>query len=126
MDKSKIGTIGWMDLTVEDAEGVSEFYKEVTGWDKQPLSMGEYDDYVMKSKGNGDGVAGICHARGKNNYLPAQWLLYTIVENIDACLEKCTAMGGKVIGEKRSMGEEAVYCLIQDPAGAYIMLYENL
>ena len=61
--------------------------------------------------------------KGVNKDVPAQWLRYITVENLDESLETCKKFGGKVLGEKRKMGEE-YYCLIQDPAGAFVMLYE--
>ena len=51
----------WHDLTIDDAETVSEFYKEVVGWEKEGLSMGSYNDYVMKGPRDEDAV-GVCHA----------------------------------------------------------------
>src|SRR6478735_7986820 len=120
--ETKIGRISWHDLTVNDAETVSEFYKAVVGWEKQPLSMGDYDDYVMTAPGTDD-ATGICHARGKNKDIPPQWLIYIQVENLDASLEECKRLGGKVMGDKRNMGEYGIYCLIQDPAGAHAMLF---
>ena len=120
MEKSKFGRILWHDITVEDAGSVSEFYKAVVGWEKEGLSMGDYEDYVMKDA-SGEGVTGICHAKGANNYLPPQWLMYVAVPNMDESLEKCQQLGGKLIGEKRKMGND-YYCLVQDPAGAHIML----
>lgn len=122
MENPAIGKIMWMDLTVENADAVSDFYKAVVGWKKEPLVMGDYADYVMKA--GEEGVSGVCHARGGNAYLPPQWLLYVTVENLDESLEKCKNLGGQVIGEKRKMGEQGHYCLIQDPAGAYMMLCE--
>lgn len=122
MEKPIIGKLAWMDLTVENAETISDFYKEVVGWDKQPLSMGDYDDYVMSVPGTQEGASGVCHARGVNASLPPQWLVYINVENLDVSLKNCQKLGGKVIGEKRKMGDQGHYCLIQDPAGAYMML----
>jgi len=119
----KSGRILWHDLTVEDAEGISSFYQELTGWEKEGLSMGEYEDFIMKSPEDNEVIAGICHAKGANIDLPAQWLMYIVVESLDKSLEICKKMGGKVLGEKRKMGE-GFYCLIQDPAGAYVMLSE--
>ncbi|MFN7116559.1 MAG: VOC family protein [Saprospiraceae bacterium] len=122
METPKIGKVMWCDLTVEDAETVSDFYSQVVGWEKSPVSMGDYNDYAMIVPDTQDGVSGVCHARGPNAYLPPQWLLYVMVTNLDESLEKCKSLGGKVIGEKRRMGEQGHYCLIQDPAGAYMML----
>ena len=39
------GDVGWMDLTVEKAEDVRDFYAEVIGWTAQGLDMGGYDDW---------------------------------------------------------------------------------
>lgn len=122
MSKPKLGRVLWADLTVENANEISNFYAAVAGWEKQGLSMGDYEDYVMKEPEAGEGVAGVCHARGANAYIPPQWLIYVAVEDLDKSLEACTRMGGKIIGEKRKMGPEGTYCLIQDPAGAYMML----
>ncbi|MBW8683212.1 VOC family protein [Chitinophaga rhizophila] len=127
MEKKQPGAILWHDLTVPDAAAVSEFYKQVVGWEKIELSMGDYDDYLMKHADNGPqgAEAGICHARGGNAYLPPQWLVYVVVDNLEHSLAQCTALGGKVLGEQRKMGKDAIYCLIQDPAGAYMMLYQQ-
>lgn len=120
MEKPTFGKVMWTDLTVENAEAVSDFYKEVVGWEKEALDMGGYADYVMKAAE--EGVSGVCHARGVNAYIPPQWLIYVMVEDLDASLEKCKNLGGKIIGDKRKMGDQGHYCLIQDPAGAYMML----
>ena len=119
--KPKAGTVVWRDLTVKDAENVSSFYQEVIGWEKKPISMGDYDDYAMKAPGTEEAV-GICHAKGANAYIPPQWLMYITVDDLDQSLEKCVELGGKVIGEKRKWGDNT-YCLIQDPAGAHVMLW---
>ena len=121
MEKPKVGKILWHDLTVADAEGVSEFYKAVIGWDKEALSMGDYNDYCMKDETN-ETVSGVCHARGSNAYIPPQWIMYVQVADLDKSLEACVRLGGKQIGDKRKMGKEGLYCLVQDPAGAYVML----
>lgn len=117
----KAGMIKWHDLTVDNADEVSNFYEEVAGWSKEPLSMGDYNDYVMKDGETNEVISGVCHAKGGNKDLPSCWLMYITVENLDQSLEKCKSLGGKLLGEKRKIGEE-YYCLIQDPAGAYVML----
>lgn len=53
----------WHDLTVDNAEEVSDFYKQVVGWEKEGLSMGDYEDYIIKNPADNEVVAGICHAK---------------------------------------------------------------
>ena len=117
------GTIVWRDLTVENAEAVRDFYKLVVGWDSKPEDMGGYEDYHMIAPSTGDSVAGICHARDTNADLPAQWLVYVIVEDVDACAMKCREAGGEVVAGPRDM-DEGRFCVIRDPAGAVLALYD--
>lgn len=111
------GTIAWTDLTVPNADEVRDFYAAVTGWTPQPLSMGDYNDYVMTAPG-GAGVAGVCHARGSNAGLPTQWLIYITVDDVDESIRQCQERGGKLISGPRDMGSYGRFCVIQDPAGA--------
>ncbi|MGH9367705.1 MAG: VOC family protein, partial [Thermoanaerobaculia bacterium] len=74
--RQPIGSIGWVDLTVENADAVRDFYRDVTGWTISPVDMGGYSDYCMNEPASGKSVAGVCHARGVNADLPAQWLIY--------------------------------------------------
>ena len=125
MSNNKTGRVVWMDITIPDATAVSEFYSKVVGWSVIGLDMGGYEDYCMNDPESGETLAGICHAKGSNASLPPQWLPYVGVENLDNSLAAVTANGGKVLGEKRSDGKGGHYCLIQDPAGAYLMIWEN-
>lgn len=119
----KTGKILWLDLTVEDAENVKNFYEQVAGWTASGLSMGDYEDYVMMS--NDEPVAGICHNIGANQGLPSQWLNYITVESLDASIEKCIALGGRVIDGPRYVQGASSFVVIQDPGGAYVALMEQ-
>ncbi|SHG22016.1 VOC family protein [Pedobacter caeni] len=121
---SKTGKILWQDLTVEHAEKVKDFYTEVVGWTFSAVSQGSYDDYNIISTSDNEVVAGICHKRGALSDFPSQWLNYVIVEDVDACVEKCNASGGKVVLGPALMGKQK-YIVIQDPAGAYLALMEE-
>lgn len=114
----------WMDLTVENAPAVRDFYAAVVGWVPQPLSMGDYDDYVMLNA-EGAGVAGICHARGGNTDIPAQWMVYLTVPDLDASLQQVTERGGTAVTPVKGEAESGRYCVIRDPAGAVFMLYQH-
>jgi len=122
-EQPRIGTVGWFDLTVSDAENVKDFYAAVTGWKPSPVDMGGYNDFNMTLPDNGDPVAGICHALGGNANLPATWLIYITVEDVDASAEICRQLGGQVVAAPRDTGDTGRYCLIQDPAGAIAALF---
>lgn len=118
----KPGAIAWRDLTVEDPARVRDFYAAVVGWTPEPVSMGDYEDWNMVGP-DGAPVAGVCHARGANAELPPVWLLYVVVEDLDASLEQVRARGGEVVTAVRAMGEHR-WVVVRDPAGAAVALYQ--
>jgi predicted enzyme related to lactoylglutathione lyase len=121
MSIPKPGSITWRDLTVENAEQVSNFYSKVVGWSSSEVSMGDYSDFNMTGA-DAEPLAGICHARGANAKMPAQWLMYISVADLDESLRQCKALGGKVICQPRSMGSYGTMSVIADPAGAVVAL----
>ena len=119
-----VGSVSWTDLTVPNAEQVRSFYEAVAGWVSEPVDMGGYCDFSMNRPADGQTVAGICHARGENAGLPAQWLVYITVEDLTASLQQCEALGGKVLAGPRDMGGQGRMAVIRDPAGAVAALFQ--
>jgi predicted enzyme related to lactoylglutathione lyase len=117
-----VGSITWRDLTVPDAGAVRDFYQAVVGWEFQETPMGDYSDYCMVAPGTGEVVAGVCHARGENIGVPAQWLMYITVADADASAQRCVELGGEILHGPRQIGD-ARFCVIRDPAGAVCALY---
>lgn len=125
-DRQPVGSILWFDLTVPNAAAVRDFYAAVVGWKPEPLSMGDYDDYMMLSPEGGErGSSGVCHARGENAELPPQWMAYVAVANLDESVRQCQAHGGKVLAGPKGDAEHGRYCVIQDPAGAVMAIMEQ-
>ncbi len=48
-EKPEVGSISWFDLTVQNTEEVRDFYSKVVGWEPEPVSLGEYDDFNMNA-----------------------------------------------------------------------------
>ncbi|MFP3940821.1 MAG: VOC family protein [Acidobacteriota bacterium] len=122
-DIPAVGTVAWADLTVDDADGLREFYAAVTGWRPEPVNMGGYVDFNMCRPGDGAPAAGVCHARGVNANLPPQWLIYVVVADLDASLAVVRKHGGEVLAEP-SVPEGERYAVVRDPAGAALALYQ--
>ena len=116
-----IGSIGWIDMTADDAPAIRDFYRDVVGWNSVDVDMGEYSDFMM-TQSAGEPAAGICHARSVNADLPPAWLIYIVVADLDHSMERCVAGGGEVLVQAKPMGD-ARYCVIRDPAGAVCALF---
>ncbi|MEZ6195786.1 MAG: VOC family protein [Planctomycetota bacterium] len=119
----EFGTIGWHDLTVDDASGLRDFYARVVGWEFSGLDMGGYEDYVMTAPATGDGVAGVCHARGSNAGVPPQWISYVVVQDLEGAVARAVEMGGACVNGPRGAGGGRM-AIIRDPAGAVLGLYQ--
>ena len=116
------GTVGWVDLTVDDADQLRDFYSEVVGWSPDPVSMGDYDDYAMSDPG-GTARAGICHRRGVNEQLPAVWMVYFTVSDLDHSLAAAQQRGAEILAPPDPGSGR--FAVIKDPAGAVCALYET-
>ena len=124
MSKSKAGAVSWMDLTVSNADEVRDFYQAVAGWAAKGCDMGGYEDYSMM-RDDGECVGGICHARGTNADLPAQWLMYITVDDLEAAMTACLEKGGEVLRKPPEDATGARTAVIRDPGGAVAALYQE-
>lgn len=118
-----IGRIGWIDMTVDNAAEMRDFYSAVVGLVPEAVSMGDYDDYSMTMPGSGEAAAGICHARGGNADIPACWLIYFTVDDVDASAAACVEQGGELVIDPRGLAGGR-FCVIRDPNGAVAALYQ--
>ena len=120
-----VGSIAWLDLTVADASGALDFYRQVVGWSVQDVDMEDggdtHADYHMLGD-DGSPAAGVRRARGANLGLPAIWIIYLPVGDLAESLHRVQEEGGTII--KATQGGDGAYAsaVIQDPVGAYLAL----
>lgn len=118
------GRIAWLDLTVENADILREFYGSVVGWSVQSVAMSDgddrYADYSMLTE-EGIAAAGVCHARGGNQGLPPVWLLYLPVGDLVESLKRVREEGGTVLKESATDSGHG-YAVIRDPLGVSLAL----
>lgn len=121
-----LGTIGWTDITVEDAAPLRDFYAAVVGLETHETDMGGYSDFTLMVPGSGTPVAGVCHARGQNAGLPPVWLVYFTVADIEAAVAAAKARGATVItGPNVDSEGSGGYAVLRDPQGAAFALYQG-
>ena len=119
----EVGSIGWRDLTVDDAERVRDFYAAVAGWEPEGVSMGDYSDFNMKAA-SGKAIAGVCHKRGENSDLPSQWLMYVTVADLEKSISEVERLGGEIVAGPRGLAGGR-FAVVKDPAGAVIALWRQ-
>ena len=119
----EVGKVGWIDMSVDNATEVSDFYRAVVGWDVEDADMGDYSDFTMKMPATGEPVSGVCHARGSNADLPSGWLIYIIVADVEASAKACTENGGSVVVEPHGLSGGR-FCVVKDPGGSVAALYQ--
>jgi hypothetical protein len=74
--------------------------------------MGDYQDFNMRPSKGGEPATGICHARGPNATMPAQWLIYVAVESVERSVAECLRPGGE--GPRRSTTDRR-QAVLRDP-----------
>jgi len=126
MAADEMGTISWVDITVEDAAPLRDFYAAVVGLESQDTDMGGYADFTLTVPGSGHPVAGVCHARGQNTGLPPVWLVYFNVPDIEAAVAAAKERGAAVItGPNTDSEGSGGYAVLRDPQGAAFALYQS-
>jgi len=69
-------------------------------------------------------VTGICHAKGENKDMPAAWLPYFLVKDIDESAVKIVENGGSLVTKIKNVGADR-YVVFKDPAGAMAAIYQK-
>jgi len=136
MYSNQLGDMAWMDLSVPNAEQVKHFYQQVLGWQSETVNMSsgdeKYVDFAMSSQDNeasaetssNSFVTGICHAKGANEDMPAAWLPYFLVADIELAVAVVQTEGGELVTKIKTMGADK-YVVVKDPSGAQCALYQK-
>jgi predicted enzyme related to lactoylglutathione lyase len=90
------GAPGWFELHTSDHDGAVAFYREVFGWETQPMEDPQMR-YTMKM-GPAGPEAGIMDASATLiEGMASYWSVYFGVDDADAALAKVTELGGAVV-----------------------------
>lgn len=107
----------WLDHRSDDPSAVNKFYLRLFGWtqaEKMPPGMSAFGE-----KGDKPWAAAVA-----SETLPAGWLPYVRVEDLNAATEKALKLGAKVI-KKQTKGPVGTFVVVQDPGGGTIALWHQ-
>lgn len=117
------GKMVWFDLITTDTAKAKKFYCDLVGWKTQSWKADEYD---MWDSGDGQigGVTSIDTAATKAG-VPAHWMAYVAVEDVDAGTKQAQSLGAKVILPGTDIPDVGRFSIILDPTGANIALFKS-
>ena len=120
----KPGHFGWAELNTTDYEAAWRFYAELIGWKPtRAMDMGPgVGTYFMFGLGSEESTGGMSNAATMMQ-VPAHWVHYIHVVDLDATLARVTEKGGRVLNGPMEVpgGDRIAQCM--DPQGALFAVY---
>jgi predicted enzyme related to lactoylglutathione lyase len=104
----------WNELQTRDGAAAKAFYGAVFGWEGNADANG-YVTYAV----NGRIQAGMIQMdENFPDNIPANWMPYIMVDDVQATADQAAALGGTVVMPPHAAGEMGTFTVIRDPQGA--------
>ncbi|HEY2769089.1 MAG TPA: VOC family protein [Solirubrobacteraceae bacterium] len=119
------GAFCWADLNTTDPDAAKEFYSALFGWEVNDMPAGEDEVYSMMMV-DGKSAAAIAAQpeQQRDAGVPPMWNSYIAVESADRAVERARELGATVHAPAFDMLEAGRMGVIQDPQGAYFLVWE--
>src|SRR5215471_14541837 len=101
-----------------DVPAAQRFYSSMFGWEFQELPGYTFPYHAIQSEG--ENIGGMA-ADGQS---APHWLAYIGVSDIAAAAGKARVLGARIEVEPRAIGEVGKLCVLVDPAGARVALWQ--
>ncbi len=119
------GAMCWNELMTPDTEKAATFYSGLFGWEPATMDMGDVGEYTLFNRGGGQGAAGMMVIKPEMGPIPANWLVYFAVADIDGSHDKALSLGGKAVVPPTDIPEVGRFAVIMDPVGAVFGIYKS-
>jgi uncharacterized protein len=119
------GTCCWVELGTTDQDAAKRFYEALFGWSSHDSSVGAGETYTIVKR-HGRDVGGLYGLRAddRSRGVPAHWLVYLAVDDVDAAAPKVTELGGRVSGGPFDVGTSGRMAAASDTEGAMFALWQ--
>ena len=127
MTMPKHGEFCWTEIATKDLQTAQEFYQNVFGWnfkcDDEAEEWQRYPEFSLPDEPPMGGMLTISGKLFGEGELPPPHLLnYVVVENVDESALRSADLGATVVKPPMDIPEVGRFCLIRDPAGAFLAL----
>ena len=111
------GALAWNELATADMDASADFYRELFGWQIEPMEGGGMPYLLIQNGGQSNG--GIRPAQDNE---PTYWLVYFGSADVGASLGKAGELGGTALVDEMDIGMGKIG-VVQDPQGAVFALF---
>jgi predicted enzyme related to lactoylglutathione lyase len=125
IDKHPAGSFCWVELATTDQAAAKNFYGSIFGWTPNDNPMGPGEVYTIFKLEGRDAAAGYTlRADQSARNVPPHWMLYILVDKVDASAAKVPQLGGTVIATPFDVMDAGRMAVITDPTGAHFCLWQ--
>ena len=114
------GAMTWNELNTRDVAAAKRFYKAVFGWDAKG---DDYTEWQVDGRTIGGGMD--LNKLDLPAQIPAHWLVYFAVENVDASTERVKELGGTVNMPPMDIPNMGRFSVVTDPQGAVFAMFSS-
>ncbi len=114
------GKFVWFEHLSADPAAAQRFYQSLFGWHVEAMPMGEQRYTMIQNAG-----AGIGGLRDAPPGVPANWLSYLSVADVDASYQAALDAGATSRMAPFAMGDVGRSAVISDPTGATLALWQG-
>jgi predicted enzyme related to lactoylglutathione lyase len=117
------GTLCWADLSTPDAKQAGDFYSGLFGW-QLVVDLKAASGYLHIKNGE-QFIGGIPGALHRQLGVPAHWLAYFQVDDVDAAAAKAKEMGASLYIPPMTMEGVGRMAVVADPQGAVFAIFKS-
>lgn len=124
-DAARASRVCWVDLATTDPDASGEFYRGLFGWtaEERQVSAGRFTVFSCV-----DGPVGSMYQLDASQVaggVPAHWMAYVSVPDVDRAAELAAGLGGQVLVPPQTVAGVARFAVIADPTGAVLGLWQG-
>ena len=117
------GALAWAELYTRDTQAAMSFYSGLFGWHptSAPGAGMDYTEYEL----NGEPAAGMITIRDEWGPMPAHWLVYFEVADLDDLRAKAGQLGASELRPPMEVEGVGRFVFLQDPQGAVFAVIQR-
>lgn len=113
--KNESNAMCWHELATTDTVKAAEFYKNAFGW--SGITKGDYTELSVGDPVPENSVGGMMEIKKEWGPIPPHWMVYFMVDDCDAVVNKAISLGATIIKPPDDIPEVGRFAVIQDPQG---------